>query len=78
MKSENGFEIPLEITDNEDDTYLVDYTVPSTGDYTLHCKYGGIQVPQSPLKIRVPPNVDVSKIKVDGLETSMYSNFKIL
>lgn len=70
LKSEKGVEIPLEVTDNEDGTYLVDYAVPAGGDYSLHCRYGDVQIPQSPLKIRVPSNVDVSKVKVDGLETS--------
>lgn len=72
MKSESGIDIPLEVTDNEDGTYLVDYVVPAPGNYILYCYYGGVQVPQSPLKINVPTNVDVSKIKVDGLETSKY------
>ncbi|XP_065219553.1 filamin-A isoform X2 [Planococcus citri] len=71
LKSDLGSEIPLDITDNEDGTYLIDYSVPAPGDYTLNCRYEGVQVPQSPLKIKVPANVDVSKIKVDGLETSV-------
>lgn len=79
LKSEKGVEIALDITDNEDGTYLVDYAVPAGGDYSLQCRYGDVQIPQSPLKIRVPSNVDVSKIKVDGLETSKtISNIIIL
>lgn len=76
LKSEKGVEIPLEVTDNEDGTYLVDYEVPAAGDYSLHCRYGDVQIPQSPLKIRVPSNVDVSKVKVDGLETSKEIKFR--
>lgn len=72
LKSDNGLEIPLDVINNEDGTYLVDYVAPSAGDYTLNCRYEGVQIPQCPLKIRVPPNVDVSKIKVDGLETSKF------
>lgn len=75
LKSDKGIEVPLSVTDNEDGTYLVDYAVSAPGDYTLTCRYEGVQVPQSPLKIKVPANVDVSKIKVDGLETSKWPPF---
>lgn len=39
------------------------------GSYTTNLVYGGLKVPVAP-KVTVNPVVDVSKIKVDGLEPS--------
>ncbi|ERL95534.1 hypothetical protein D910_12796 [Dendroctonus ponderosae] len=63
-------EIPVKLTDNGDRTYTVDYEVPQSGDYSVSLYYGGLRVPTTPIKVNVEPNVDVSKIKVDGLEPS--------
>jgi hypothetical protein len=32
--------------------------------------YAGKEVPNSPIRVPVQPHVDVSKVKVDGLESS--------
>ncbi|XP_060516412.1 filamin-A isoform X2 [Cylas formicarius] len=61
-------EIPVKLTDNGDRTYTVDYEAPQSGTYTVTLHYGGLKVPSTPVKFKVQPNVDVSKIKVDGLE----------
>jgi len=35
-------------------------------------KYAGQEVPKSPFRVPVQPHVDVSKVKVDGLEPSKF------
>ena len=41
--------------------------------------YAGQEVPQSPIRVPVQPHVDVSKVKVDGLEPSEWlSLFSLL
>lgn len=72
IANDQGVEVPFRLTDNEDGTYVVDYCPPTPGNYTVSVKYGGLQVPQSPIRVPVHPHVDVSKIKVDGLEPSVY------
>ncbi|XP_072751173.1 filamin-like isoform X4 [Anoplolepis gracilipes] len=67
-------ELPLSLTDNEDGTYTVDYMPPQPGNYTVNLNYGGLKVPQCPIKVNVQPHVDVSKVKVDGLEPSLHVN----
>lgn len=62
--------VPIKLTDNEDGTYTVDYETLQSGLHTITLHYGGKLVPSTPIKIKVKPNVDVSKIKVDGLEPS--------
>ncbi|CAG9759879.1 unnamed protein product [Ceutorhynchus assimilis] len=65
-------EIPVKLTDNGDRTFTVDYEPNQSGNYAVTLDYGGLRVPTTPIKFRVEPNVDVSKIKVDGLEPSEY------
>lgn len=72
LVSESGVDIPLRVTDNVNGTFSVDYVVTNPGLYTANISYGGKAVPQSPIKIQVQPHIDISKIKVDGLEPSMY------
>lgn len=72
LTSEKGSDVPLTVTDNEDGTFTVDYCAPTPGNYTLNVLYGGVAVPHCPLKVPIQPHVDVSKIKVDGLEPSVY------
>ncbi|XP_034935901.1 filamin-A isoform X1 [Chelonus insularis] len=74
MKNPDGHDVPISLTDNEDGTYTVDYVAPQPGTYTVNLNYGGLKVPQCPIKVNVQPHVDVSKIKVDGLETSVGVN----
>ncbi|KAK0169999.1 hypothetical protein PV328_010615 [Microctonus aethiopoides] len=70
----DGHDLTISLTDNEDGTYTVDYVAPQPGTHTVNLKYGSLKVPQCPIKINVQPHVDVSKIKVDGLESSLGVN----
>jgi hypothetical protein len=70
LKNDKGQDIPIQMTDNEDATYTVDYCPPAPGNYTVIVRYGGKEIPQSPIRVPITASVDVSKIKVDGLEPS--------
>ena len=65
-----GTEVPVSITDHRDGTLRGDLVYPRPGGYTLHAQYGGRPVPQSPVRVNVQPAVDVSQIRVEGLEPS--------
>lgn len=68
LVNDRGVNVPLQVNDNEDGSFLIDYVPTSTGVHSLNCTYGGVKVPVSPIKINVQSPVDVSKVKVDGLE----------
>lgn len=61
--------MPLQVNDNEDGSFLIDYVPTTSGVHNLNCTYGGVKVPDCPIKINVQSPVDLSKVKVDGLET---------
>ena len=63
-------EIPVQIKDNKDGTYAATYTPENPGEYAVAVKYGGTEIPMSPLKVGVVPDVDVSKIQIADLQDS--------
>lgn len=69
LVNDKGVEVPLQVNDNEDGSFLIDYVPTSSGVHSLNCTYGGVKVPDTPIKINVQSPVDLSKVKVDGLET---------
>ncbi|XP_043200381.1 filamin-A-like isoform X5 [Amphibalanus amphitrite] len=68
----SGTEVPVRITDHGDGTLRGELTYPRQGTYTLHAQFGGRPVPQSPVRVTVQPGVNVSQIRVEGLEPSVF------
>ena len=50
--------------------YRIEYEPKSVGWYTANILFADQEIPTSPYKVNVEPNIDVSKIKVNGLEPS--------
>lgn len=69
IHDESQIEVPVRVIDNKDNTYTVELSPPETGSYTTNLHYGGLKVPSVP-KVVINPAVDMTKIKVDGLEPS--------
>ncbi|CRL07144.1 CLUMA_CG020139, isoform A [Clunio marinus] len=65
--------VPVQIIDNEDNTYTVELTPDLAGTYTTNLTYGGLKVPLT-MKSVISPTVDVSKVQVEGLESSVVMN----
>ncbi|RUS81267.1 hypothetical protein EGW08_010971 [Elysia chlorotica] len=72
LTDEKGMDVPVKTTDNQDGTFTVEYEPKSPGKYTVLVLFANKEVPQSPIKVQVEPNIDVSKVKVVGLEPSVY------
>lgn len=70
VHDETKAELPCRVIDNEDQTYTVEVIPTSKGAYTTTMTYGGQRVPIGQ-KVLVESQIDVSKIKVDGLEPSV-------
>uniref|UniRef100_UPI00358F87F3 filamin-C-like isoform X2 n=1 Tax=Myxine glutinosa TaxID=7769 RepID=UPI00358F87F3 len=59
----------FEIIDNHDYTHTVRYTAIQKGSLTVVITYGGEPVPKSPFNVAVSPALDLSKVKVTGLQS---------
>ncbi|KAK4306993.1 hypothetical protein Pmani_021217 [Petrolisthes manimaculis] len=68
LTNAQGQDIPIDIQDNRDGTFTVEYLTASPGDHRVTVLYAGAEIPQSPIVVPVQSNVDVTKVKVDGLE----------
>ena len=70
LVNDKGQNVPIQIQDNDNGTFSVDYTPTNPGLHTCTVLYGGQEIPQSPIRVPVEPHVDISKIKIEGLEPS--------
>ncbi|XP_058873200.1 filamin-A-like [Acipenser ruthenus] len=59
-------DIDFDIIRNDNDTFTVKYTPPGAGSYTIMVLFGDQAVPVSPLRIKVDPSHDASKVKAEG------------
>lgn len=63
-------DVPFTIDDNQNGTFTIGYTAKLPGVHCISVLFGDNEIPISPIKVNVEPSVDVSKIRVEGLETS--------
>ncbi|KAM8813690.1 filamin-C isoform 3-T3 [Rhynchonycteris naso] len=61
----------FEIIDNHDYSYTVKYTAVQQGNMAVTVTYGGDPVPKSPFVVNVAPPLDLSKVKVQGLNSKV-------
>lgn len=72
VHEETNQEVPVKLRDNNDGTFSADYLPKDVGTYNVNLLYSGEPVPLTPIKVHVLPAIDISKVKVDGLEPSKY------
>ena len=48
--------------------HRIDYEPKSVGTYTVNVIFADQEIPSSPYTVKVEPNIDVSGVKVLGLE----------
>ena len=73
IKDEKGYEIPCKVVAKKKGVYLAEYTPPNQGNLKVNVNYGGKPVSGCPIIVPVGPPLDVSKIKVEGLDTGKYN-----
>lgn len=49
----DGGEMETKILDNEDGTFDIFYVAETPGDYIIHVRFGGENIPHSPFKVTV-------------------------
>ena len=63
----SGPDLPVDVKENGDGTYIIKYVPEKPGLHSVDVKYGGKRVPKSPFRVQVKPSGDASKVEVDGL-----------
>ncbi|XP_047431703.1 filamin-A-like isoform X6 [Mugil cephalus] len=61
----------FEIIDNHDYSYTVRYTAVQQGNMSITVCHGGDPIPKSPFSISVAPPLDLSKVKVQGMNNKV-------
>ncbi|XP_021099603.1 filamin-B isoform X8 [Heterocephalus glaber] len=69
---ETGLVEPVNVVDNGDGTHTVTYTPSQEGPYMVSVKYADEEIPRSPLKVKVLPTYDASKVTASGPGLSSY------
>ncbi len=70
LTDERGLDVPVNTTDNRDNTFKIDFEARSVGMYTCSVFFAEQEIPSSPYKIDVKPSIDIGKIHVENLESS--------
>ncbi|NXG12310.1 FLNC protein, partial [Sakesphorus luctuosus] len=66
IRSEAGTKAEVLVQNNRDGTYAITYTPACAGAYIITINYGGLPVPNCPVRVTVDPAVDTSSVKVYG------------
>ncbi|XP_036803747.1 filamin-A isoform X5 [Oncorhynchus mykiss] len=59
-------DIDFDIIRNDNDTFTVKYTPPGAGSYTIMVLFADQTIPMTPIRIKVDPSHDASKVKAEG------------
>ncbi|XP_061075781.1 filamin-A-like isoform X1 [Conger conger] len=59
-------DIDFDIIRNDNDTFTVKYTPPGAGSYTIMVLFADQAIPMTPLRVKVDPAHDASKVKAEG------------
>lgn len=63
---ENGVTADCKVTDNNDGTFSVVYYPKTPGNYTITIYFMDEEIPKSPVRVKVMPFCDPSKVKATG------------
>ncbi|KAG7248645.1 hypothetical protein CRUP_032776, partial [Coryphaenoides rupestris] len=67
-------DIDFDIIRNDNDTFTVKYTPPGAGSYTIMVLFANQAIPMTPIRIKVDPSHDASKVKAEGPGLSRSGN----
>jgi len=67
-----GVASPVEVTDNGDGTYLVNYQVIKTGNHQLHIKVGNEPIKGAPFMVRVDPG----EVSIENTELTLLDHVR--
>ncbi|OWF45693.1 Filamin-A [Mizuhopecten yessoensis] len=69
LTDERGKDVPVKTVDNKDGTFRIEYEPKTPGTYVVQVYFANSEIPKSPIKVTVESSIDLSKVKVVGLDT---------
>ena len=66
-------EINYTVTQKGEELLDAQYTPKIPGPHIISVTFNNEEIPQSPIKVNVEPDVDVAKIKITGIDQSKFS-----
>jgi hypothetical protein len=67
-----NLDVQYEIDQKSDEILEVRYEPKLPGMHCISITFNNQEVPQSPIKVYIEPDIDVSKIKITGIDTSKF------
>ena len=64
--------VPVSISDNGDNTYIVSYVAQIVGPQTIVINLDDAEVPQSPIKLDIKPSADLNKVSLVDFEPEAF------
>nr|XP_022299044.1 filamin-A-like isoform X13 [Crassostrea virginica] len=68
----NGRDVPVKTTDQKNGTFKVEYEPVNPGTYVVAVYFAEKEIPSSPIKVPVEASIDLSKVKVVGLDKRVF------
>lgn len=72
LADSKGNNVSILTTDNEDNTFRVEFEPTTVGDYVTNVYFAEKEIPKSPFTIHVLPSIDLSRVKVHGLSNNVF------
>ena len=77
LTNERGVDVPVNTSDQKNNTFRVDFTPETVGEYNVNVFFAELEIPTSPYRVNVHPSIDISKVKIEGLDDSKLIYFLV-
>lgn len=68
LTNERGIDVPADTKESRENMFRIDFVPSSVGTYIAPIYFAEQEIPNSPFKIHVEPNIEVGKIIIQGLD----------
>ncbi|XP_067932451.1 filamin-A-like isoform X2 [Watersipora subatra] len=72
LTDDKGMDVPVDADDNGEGLFRIEYVPETYGTYTVNVLFADQEIPTSPYTVKIEPSIDVSGVKVVGLEKDVF------
>lgn len=74
LTNERGLDFPADTKENRENVFRIDFVPSTVGTYIAPIYFAEQEIPNSPFKIHVEPNIEVGKIIIQGLDDRRWNS----